>query len=219
MNLPNASEEARERRQRLFEAEVALRDQRERVAALRRELPRDTAVDDHVFEELRDGRVTSVRLSELFDDVSKPLLLMHFMFGKAQQAPCPMCTMWADGYAGATAHLERRLNFAILVAGDLPRFDRFARERGWETVRIVSAAESSLKRDLGFESEEGGQLPGASVFERDAHGALTHFYSVCAMGAQGGRMMDLLSPVWNFFDLLPEGRGDWMPGLRYGASS
>ena len=25
------------------------------------------------------------------------------------------------------------------------------------------------------------------------------------------RGMDLLSPVWNFLDLTPEGRGDWMP--------
>jgi predicted dithiol-disulfide oxidoreductase (DUF899 family) len=28
--------------------------------------------------------------------------------------------------------------------------------------------------------------------------------------------MDLLSPVWNFFDLTPDGRGDWMPSLVYG---
>ena len=179
--------------------------------------PRDTPIEDQHFEEMREGVPTPLRLSELFVDPSKPLLLMHFMFGKAQEIPCPMCTMWADGYAGVAPHLERRLNFAVLVAGDLPRFDAFARERGWTKLRIVSAAESTLKRDLGFESEEGGQMPGASVFERRANGALSHFYSVCAMGSQGGRMMDLLSPVWNFFDLLPEGRGDWMPGLRYEA--
>ena len=30
------------------------------------------------------------------------------------------------------------------------------------------------------------------------------------------RGMDLLSPVWNFLDLTPAGRGDWFPGLSYG---
>ena len=29
--------------------------------------------------------------------------------------------------------------------------------------------------------------------------------SSLAFGPDGGRMMDLLSPVWNFFDLTPEG--------------
>ena len=29
------------------------------------------------------------------------------------------------------------------------------------------------------------------------------------------RGVDLLSPVWNLFDLLPSGRGDWMPGRDY----
>ena len=31
----------------------------------------------------------------------------------------------------------------------------------------------------------------------------------------GFRGMDLLSPLWNFLDLTPEGRGDWMPRVRY----
>ncbi len=27
-----------------------------------------------------------------------------------------------------------------------------------------------------------------------------------------GRGMDLLSPVWNYLDLTPDGHGDWFPG-------
>ncbi len=30
-----------------------------------------------------------------------------------------------------------------------------------------------------------------------------------------GRGIDLLSPVWNVFDLLPEGRDDWLPDNTY----
>jgi predicted dithiol-disulfide oxidoreductase (DUF899 family) len=29
------------------------------------------------------------------------------------------------------------------------------------------------------------------------------------------RGMDLLSPLWNFLDLTPEGRGDFMPRRAY----
>ncbi len=202
-------------REALRQAEVALRDQRERVAELRRALPRDTPTEDYVFEERVGDDVRTVRLSELFSGDAKPVVLMHFMYGKAQTSPCPMCTMWADGYVGAVPHLSRRIDFAILVAGDLDGFHAHAARRGWQGVRILSAADSTIKRELGFENEAGGQMPGVSVFERDESGKLTHFYSVCAFGPDGGRMMDLLSPVWNFLDLTPEGRGDFMPSLQY----
>jgi predicted dithiol-disulfide oxidoreductase (DUF899 family) len=39
-----------------------------------------------------------------------------------------------------------------------------------------------------------------------------HFYSASAiMDVDEGRGMDLLSPVWHFLDLAPDGRGDWCP--------
>ena len=213
---PNASPDYRKLRAELHEAEVALRDQRERVAALRRRLPRDTPTDDAVLEEIRDGQRTPVRLSELFDDPAKPLVLMHFMFGKAQTAPCPMCTLWADGYDGIIPHLRQRVNFAVLVAGDIGAFESYARVRGWRHLRLVSAGASTLKRELGMEGEDGSQAPGVSVFEQADGGALRHFYSVRAFGPDGGRMMDLLSPAWNYLDLTPEGRGEFFPQKAYG---
>lgn len=198
-------------------AEIALRDQSEAVAALRRKLPRNQRVEDLVFEELRDGKHRPLRLSELFKDPEKPLVLMQFMFGKKQKDPCPMCSMWADGYNGAMAHITQRANFAVLVAGDLERLADLARTRGWDALRFVSAADSGLKVALGFETPDGGQIPGVSVFERHGDGSLTHFYSQSAgLGESGGRGMDLLSPVWNYFDLLPTGRGEFIPSLTYG---
>ncbi len=210
------SVEYAKRRDELHRAEIELRDQRERVAALRRELPADTVIDDQVFEAIRDGHRAPVNLSELFEDPSKPLVLMHVMFGKAQKNPCPMCTLWADGYDGAIPHLKQRLNFAVLVAGDVEEFAAFAAGRGWRHIPIVSAADSDLKLRLGFETPSGDQLPGVSVFTRRAEGTLIHGVSQCAiLGEAGGRGLGRLSPVWNFFDLTPEGRGDWMPGLSY----
>jgi predicted dithiol-disulfide oxidoreductase (DUF899 family) len=214
-HLANASEKYKLHRQRLAEAEAALRDQREHVAALRRQLPRDTVVEDLLFEEVRNDALVPVKLSELFTDPGKPLVLMHFMFGKAQRDPCPMCTMWADGYAGVIEHLSERVNFAVLVADEAQRFDTFAASRSWTGLRLVSAAQTTLKRDLGFENDAGEQMPGVSLFEREDDGTLTHFYSICAFGPEGPRMMDLLSPVWNFFDLTPDGRGEFIPSLDY----
>ena len=212
------SPEYRKLRDELLAAEVALKDQRERVAELRRSLPSDQEIEDAIFEEIRDGDRVAVRLSELVDDPSRPLALMHFMYGKAQERPCPMCTSWADGYDGIVPHLERRARFAVLVAGDVGSFAEYARARGWRNLRLLSAADSDLKRQLGFETEDGRQLPGVSVFIREG-GRLVHFYSQSAeLGDDrfhGFRGMDLLNPLWHFFDLLPEGRGDFLPSKVY----
>jgi len=213
--LENETPEQRKLRAELLEAELALRDQVERVAALRRALPA-TPIEDQAFEEIREGVRTPVRLSELFDDPARTLVLMHFMYGKKQQKPCPMCTLWADGYDGLVPHLRQRLSFAVLVAGDAGAFADYARTRGWRNLRIVSAAGSDLKLRLGFEHADGSQLPGASLFRRSPSGGLLHTYSVSANPKPGEfRGMDLLSAFWNFLDLTPEGRGEFMPKRSY----
>ena len=49
-----------------------------------------------------------------------------------------------------------------------------------------------------------------------AGGAPAHFYTGGALLASGEwRGMDLLSPLWHYLDLTPQGRGDWMPQLTY----
>ena len=67
-----------------------------------------------------------------------------------------------------------------------------------------------------MEDADGNQMPGVSVFVKDADGAVRHFYTLSAlMGDDHYRGMDLLSPVWNMLDLLPGGRGNWMPSVEY----
>ncbi len=210
--LENESARYAKLRDELQIAEKQLRDQRERVAQLRRGLPLDTRVDDELFEEVRDGVRLPVKLSHLFDEPDKPLVLMQFMYGKAQAEACPMCSMWADGYAAVVEHLSERVNFAVLIAGDVERFSLVAAARGWQNLRVVSAAGSDLKVRLGFEVADGSQLPGVSVFVRSDDGAIVHFYSQSALLGQSElRGMDLLSPVWSYLDLTPEGRGEWYP--------
>jgi len=216
-HLPNESAEYRKLRSELLEAEIALKHQRERVAELRRKLPGDTRAEPYVLRsEAGDGTVRDVTLPDLFDDPSQPLIAMQFMYGKAQAEPCPMCTLWADGYDGIVPHLRERANFAVIAAAEPKAFRAHADSRGWRNLLLVSAADSTLKRDLGFENEDGSQVPGVSVFTLDADGHAIHRYSACAMLTDNEfRGMDLLSPLWNFLDLTPEGRGDFFPQLEY----
>ncbi|NNL66416.1 MAG: DUF899 family protein [Myxococcales bacterium] len=217
--LANETPEYRKLRAELLEAEIALKDQCERVAQLRRGLPATPVETDWVLRAGPDdlsveGPLRDVRLSELFGE-HDTLVLMHFMYGGAQESPCPMCSMWADGYDGVVKHLEQHVAFAVCVEGDLATLRAFARERGWGRFRCVSSGGSSLKDDLRMQTPEGGQLPGVSVFTRSADG-VCHTYTQSAMLGNGHfRGMDLLSPVWNFLDLTPAGRGDWMPGFGY----
>ena len=132
---------------------MALRDQRERVAELRRELPIDTKVDDYLFHEgpsdlQQDGPVSEVRLSELFEDPRKPLLIYQYMFGGAQKESCPMCAMWTDGFNAIVHHLKQRVNFAIVAQGEITEFRAWARRRLWNNLRLISSAGSSFKTDL-----------------------------------------------------------------------
>ena len=211
----------RKARAELLEAEIALRDQCERVAALRRKLPVETEVEDYVLEEgpaelEKDGPFTKVRLSGLFADVSKPLVVYQYMYGAAQKRPCPMCTLWIDGFNGVAHHLRQRVNFAIIAQVGIGELREWGRQRGWHRLRLVSSAGSNFKTDLHYQATDGSQHPGISVFVRTPGGSVKHFYSNCAiMKEKVNRGIDLLSPVWNIFDLTPEGRGDWSGKVTY----
>ncbi len=55
----------------------------------------------------------------------------------------------------------------------------------------------------------------ASFFDR-RKAPLKHFYSDSANIRENvNRGIELLSPVWNIFDLTHEGRGDWNAKLEY----
>ncbi len=109
-NLTNESPEYLAKREELRLAEIELMRQRERVAELRRHLPEGAPIQDYQFEEgprdlnAGDAPVRSVRLSELFTQPNRSLVIYHFMFGKKQTKACPMCTAWLDG-ANGVAHL------------------------------------------------------------------------------------------------------------------
>src|SRR5947199_9981286 len=86
-NLPDESEEYLSKREELRLAEIELRNQRERVAELRRKLPEGPAVEDYAFEEVAasldsgDSPIRTVHLSELFTGSNRSVVLYQSMYG------------------------------------------------------------------------------------------------------------------------------------------
>lgn len=223
-NLPNESEEYLSKREELRHAEIELMRQRERVAELRRALPAGAIIQDYEFLEgpasldEGDAPVKKVRLSSLFTGPNRSLIVYHFMFGKKQTKPCPMCTSWIDCANGIAHHLAQNVDLAIVAAADPATLRAHARKRGWSRLRLLSAGESTFKYDLGSEDRQGGQDSTISVFTRDGDGTLRHFYSGHPKLAEdiNERGIDELNPIWNFLDLTPQGRGSWYASLDYG---
>src|SRR5579859_7244073 len=223
-NLTNESSEYLAKREELRLAEIELMRQRERVAELRRQLPKGAPIQDYQLEEgprdlsASDAPVRTVHLSELFTKPNRSLIIYHLMYGKRQTRACPMCTAWVDGANGVAHHLAQNLDFAVVAAADIAPLRAHARTRGWDRLRLLSAGNRTFKYDLGSEDREGHQDSAISVFTRDADGTLRHFYTAHPWMAPDvkERGIDLLAPIWHFMDLTPQGRGNWYTSLDYG---
>ena len=223
-DLDQASDDYRARRAELLQAEVALKEQRERVAALRRDLPPGPVVErDYVFKEgprdLADGdpaKIVETRLSQLFEAGKPSLIVDHMMFDPAHENACPMCALWADGYDGIARHVADRAGFVVVAKAPIGKLRAWGHVRGWRHLRLLSSFESSFNEDFLVE-QQAAQLPAVSVFTKDRDGAVRHSYtSQASLTFTHHRGIDLMNPVWHLFDLLPEGRGDWIPKHDYG---
>jgi predicted dithiol-disulfide oxidoreductase (DUF899 family) len=211
-----AGDEHRAARRALLDAELALRDQAEAVAAQRRALPPGPALPEYTFAEGprdldADGPSGAVTLAELFGEHDE-LVVYHLMFHPDDDAACAMCSMWVDGFRGVAAHLERRVALAVIAKAPLDKLRAFGRHRGWYGLRLVSAFdEPAFLTDLGVEGSRGGQFPAVSVFVRDGDRVRHSYIQGADFPDRTGRGIDLLSPVWSVLDLVPSGRGEWLP--------
>ena len=205
---------------------MELRDKIEEVAALRRALPTGGRVaTDYIFDEgaadIDDqSTVRQVTLSELFRPGLDSLILYSYMFGPQMKSPCVSCTSILDGLNGSAPHVRQRANFVVVAKSPIQRIRDLARQRGWRNLRLLSSSTNSYNVDYGAESPTGGQLPALNVFVR-RDGEIHHFYNTELLYApqnsgQDGHHVDLIWPVWNMFDFIPEGRGtNWYPRLTY----
>jgi len=223
--LSNEPPDYLQKREELRLAEMDMFRHIERVAALRRALPAGADVTDYVFQEGprdlngSDSPVSSVRLSELFSGPGRALMVYHFMYGKRNTAACPMCTMWIDAFNGIAPHLAQNVDLAIVAAADTATLRNHARARGWHNLRLLSAGHSTFKYDFRSEDAEGRQDSALSVFTCDAPGTLRHFYTTHPWLDEdmNERGIDLVQPVYNMLDLIPQGRGNFYASLDYGS--
>jgi predicted dithiol-disulfide oxidoreductase (DUF899 family) len=217
------SSDYQQRREELLVAEIALKDQVERVAALRRALPPGKRVSDYIFQvgpmdltRNDSGDFHDVHLADLFTDGHDTLIVDHLMFAAEDDEPCVMCSMWADGYSAVTPHVMQRASFVLVAKADINKLRNWARRRRWDRIRLLSSHDNTFNRDFGMEEADGSQNPGLSVFTRTPDGAVYHLYTIGAeFDEHNNRGIDPYSPVWNLFDLLPQGRGDWYPDHSY----
>jgi predicted dithiol-disulfide oxidoreductase (DUF899 family) len=239
VTFPGESAEYRAARDRLLAQEIELRRTMEAVAAARRELPPGGVVpEDYVFQGVgADGAPTDVKLSELFEPGRDSLVIYSFMFPRdpddkrpgppagqtallpLQEGPCPSCVAFLDQLEGAAEHATQHVNFAVVAKAPLPRVVTFAEERGWRRLRLLSSAGNTYNRDYLAETADGAQRPMLNVFHRDGD-VLRHFWGSELFYAptdpgQDPRHVGTLEPVWNLFDLTPEGRPDWDEQLSY----
>lgn len=222
VRFPGESEAYRAARDELLAEEIELRRQVEAVAARRRSLPLGGEVpEDYVFEESDGtGAARPVRLSELFADGKDTLILYSYMFGPAVAQPCGSCTSILDALDGEAPHVAERVNLAVVARSPIERVERFAQDRGWRHLRLLSSAGNTYNRDYHGELANGDQMPLLNVFVR-RDGRVFHTYAtetlfVDADPGQDRRHVDMIWPLWNLFDLTPDGRGEtWHPRISY----
>jgi predicted dithiol-disulfide oxidoreductase (DUF899 family) len=232
---PNESAAYRAARNRLLDAEAALRAQIEAVAAMRRALPPGGVVpENYVFEWIGgNGMPEKVPMSALFGS-HRTLVLYSFMYGPERQEPCPMCTHLLDSIEGGARHITQRAALYVVAKSPLARLVDFARRRGWEHLDMLSTAGNAYDADYFGDSSK---VPAAMRERRAPNGApdwdetmfnvftledgvVRHFWGSELTWAQEApgqhhRSGDAVNALWNMLDMTPEGRGDFMPKLSY----
>ncbi len=238
--FPGESDEYRTERNRLLEQEIELRRAMETVAAARRRLPPGGVVpEDYRFQTLGpSGKPIDVRMSELFAPGKASLVIYSMMFPRDSEddragpqggqtallplaeSPCPSCTALLDQLDGAAEHASQRINLAVAAKAPVERILTFAKERGWQRLRLLSSACNTYNRDYLAETADGEQQPMLNVFHR--HGeTVRHFWGSELFYApfdpgQGPSHVGTIEPLWNLYDLTPEGRGaNWDEQLTY----
>jgi len=178
--------------------EEKIRDEKKELAALRKTL-KPVEVPDYVFK-AHDG--SEVKLSEMFGS-RKDLIMVHNM-GKG----CPYCTLWADGFVGFTRHIENRAPFVVISKDPFDIQRDFYNSRGWN-FRMYSSHGTTFNRDVQFETETGGQMPGMSTFFKDENGRI--FRAAYTYFGPG----DDFCALWHMLDLLKDGQAGWEPKYFY----
>lgn len=215
-------------RKRLLDKEKAFMHQRDQLSAERRALPWERVEKTYVFDSPQ-GKQT---LADLFGGRSQ-LVIYHFMYGpNADSAPCKSCSFWADNFERSVVHLTARdVTMLAVSRAPLGKLEAFRKRMGW-TFKWVSSGGTDFNFDynVSFSPDAGAnggatynyapktfaatEMPGISVFHKDADGTVFHTYSCYSRG------IDAMNATYQYLDLVPKGRDeaglpDTMTWVRY----
>jgi len=204
-----------EARKHLLAKEKEFTRLRDQLSQTRRDLPWVRVTKQYVF----DGPGGKQTLGQLFNNHSQ-LVVYHSMFGPDWEAGCKSCSFWADNFNGIVPHLNQRdVAFVAVSRAPSPKLQAFAARLGW-SFKWLSSSGSDFNYDykVSFTPEAlaGGsaiynyavnkmnmpELPGISVFLKDADGKVFHTYSCYARG------LDMLNTAYQYLDLVPKGRDE-----------
>jgi len=202
-------------RQELLAKEKEFTQMRDALSQWRRDLPWVKITKDYAFETPK-GRQS---LAGLFGGHSQ-LVVYHFMFAPDWESGCKSCSFWADHFNGLAPHLAARdVTMLAVSRAPLAKLQAFAKRLGW-SFPWVSSGDSDFNYDfnVSFRPEELASskgvynyqplkmqmtdLPGISVFVKDADGAIYHTYSTY------GRGIELVNATYQYLDLVPKGRDE-----------
>jgi predicted dithiol-disulfide oxidoreductase (DUF899 family) len=208
-------------RRELLREEKELTRRCDALTARQRALPWVKIEKDYRFDSPR-GRVS---LADLFGD-HRQLIVQHFMFGPGWEEGCKSCSFMTDHINPTVVHLAARgVALAAISHAPLAEILPFKQRMGWN-INWVSAHGTGFNQDfhVSFSPEDvargkvlynfaqqevpNDELPGISVFAKDAAGAVYHTYSTY------GRGVELVMTTYRLLDLVPKGRDE--AGLEYG---
>ena len=213
-------------RTKLLAQEKDFTRRRDALAAKVRELPWVKLDKAYTF----DTPTGKKSLGELFGP-HRQLIVYHFMFDPTWSQGCKSCSFVADHYNSLVIHLAHRdISLVTISKAPMERLEQFRARMNW-TFLWVSAAHTDFGRDFGvsFTDQELAdekatynytikpypirELPGVSVFYKDARGSIYHTYSTFARGLE-----DFLT-AYRYIDITPKGRdeapGEGMNWLRH----
>jgi predicted dithiol-disulfide oxidoreductase (DUF899 family) len=194
--------------------EKVLTKARDQLSAERRALPWVKVEKNYVFD-TPSGKKT---LGDLFGGRSQ-LIVYHFMLGPDWGEGCPSCSYLADHFDGAALHLTHRdVTLTAVSRAPLPEIQAYKKRMGWRFPWVSSygsdfnfdfhvsfkpeEADGKVYYDYEMGDFESDEMPGVSVFIKDASGGIFHSYSAYARG------LDILVGAYNFLDLVPKGRDE-----------
>jgi predicted dithiol-disulfide oxidoreductase (DUF899 family) len=199
----------------LLAEEKELTRRRDALASKVRELPWVKVDKQYTFDAPRGKK----SLADLFGPHSQ-LIVYHFMFDPTWSQGCKSCSFIADHYNGILIHLAHRdISFVTISQAPLEKLEQFRTRMGW-TFPWVSAAHTDFSHDYGvsFTDEELAddstvynfnrkpypirELPGLSVFYKDACGDIYHTYSTFARGLEN------FLTAYQYMDVTPKGRDE-----------